>query len=197
MKQSLLLANVLLLLLSTCIISCEKGGEDELLPEPDATYLTSGILCTIGQGRNYTVDTLVVLPTNGYEGLREYAPGFTAKQDELYITKGSDGTFSLQLKTPMVYRDSTYTHIGIYGTHLPLGSGSFYPSQFKTRPSADTKLILTRNAVDGKMFSLESKAAPGYYLSAIHPGYQYQPNSTVETKLAFSRKKQEFFFMVR
>jgi hypothetical protein len=174
--------------------SCKKEAGSDVIG-PDITYATSGFLCTIGIGRNYVIDTLVVHPTNGFEAVREYGYGFTPSKDELNITNNSNGTVSLKLTTPDVSSTGTYTHIGLYGSNLPLGSATFYPIQFTKQATFETDLLIKRNAADGKKFSLESKAVRGYYLSAIHPGVQYQPNSTTETKLVFSTKKQEFFFL--
>lgn len=181
-------------------VSCKKEAENNgTNTGPDITYVTSGFLCTIGIGRNYVIDTLVVHPTNGYELVREYGYGFTPAKDELYITNNSNGTVSLKLKVPFALSNgaNVYTHIGLYGSNLPVGQANFYPIQLAKAASFETDLILKRNAADGKKFSLESKAVPGYYLSAIHPGVQYQPNSTTETKLAFTTKKQEFFFLAK
>ncbi len=197
MKKLLFNISLSVIIFST-IISCKKeAGENGTDPGPDITYLTSGFLCTIGIGRNYVIDTLVVHPTRGIEMVLEYRNGYTPQTEELNISNNSNGTVSLKLKIPLSLSNGAqiYTHIGLYGSNLPVGQENFYPIQMAKAASFETDLILKRSTVDGKKFSLESKAVPGYYLSAVHPGVQYQPNSTTETKLVFSTKKQEFFFL--
>ena len=195
MNKMLIKLSLSAIIIST-FLSCKKdAGDDDAGSGPDITYTTSGFLCTIGIGRNYVIDTLVFHPTRGIDQVLEYRNGFTPQTEELYISNNSNGTVSLMLKIPYSSQSVKYTHIGMYGSNLPLGQSTFYASQLKKVTSAETDLILKRNATDGRKFSLESKAVPGYYLSTVHPGIQYQPILTTETKLVFSTKKQEFFFL--
>ncbi len=180
--------------ISITFLSCTKKAGDEPTG-PDATYITEGFLCTIGTGRDYRIDTLVFLPTLGIAQFREYAKGFQKALDEVYFTTNSNNTVSVKLKIPLTYINKTYTHIGLYGSNLPVGSENWYPFSLNTEASTETEFILRRKDGDKSKFTLESKAAPGYYMSAVYPGQQYSPNSTVESKLIYSFEKQEFFFL--
>lgn len=193
--------SLIISLVTFTLISCSKKDKAETDTNgqgPAATYITEGFLCTIGIGRNYKTDTLEFLPTHGIVQFREYAYGFQKAQDEVYFTNNSNNTVSVKLKIPLTSTSGggkSYTHIGLYGSHLPTGPENWYPFSLKTEASTETEFILRRTDSDKTKFTLESKAAPGYYMSAVHPGYQYSPNSTVESKLVYSTEKQVFFFM--
>jgi hypothetical protein len=198
MKQSLLHSGFSIFLLSISIVSCKKEAADNPVnPGTNITYVTSGFLCTMGIGENQKVDTLVLMPIKGYgtSTANVYSYGYIPKEDEFSITNNSNGTVSVKFKTPYVSGTKTYTHIGLYGSQFPLGTSTFYPFQLAEKESIETQFEMKRNTTDGRLFTLESKAVPGFYLSTIHPGYQYQPHSSVETKMAFSIKKQDFFFL--
>lgn len=195
MKKMFRYVSVIAFAFSMFIVSCEKAGDDDAASGPDITYVTSGVLCTMGTGRNYVFDTLVVFPGAGIQIVREYAYGFTPPDEEVFISNNSNGTVSVRLKIPDTGTGGPYTHLGLYGSHLSTGPENFYPYQLKTVESKETEFIIKRNAGDGTRFTLESKAVPGYFMSTRHPGVQYQPNSTVESSLVFSKKKQEFFFL--
>jgi hypothetical protein len=178
--------------LSVSIVSCKKESATN---GPDITYLTSGFLCTIGVAMDRVIDTLVVVPVSGLYGVHLYGYGLIRDRDELLITNNSNGTVAVKLKTPYAGTGGPYTHIGLYGSNLSISQGIYHRFDFKKGESAETEFIIRRNAGDGKMFTLESKAVPGSYMSTEHPGVNYQPNSTMETRLVFSGKKQEFFFL--
>ena len=177
--------------LTTMGASCDNGSEDPA-PKPDVTYKTNGFLCTVATGATNQLDTLVLLPTLGTEDFRQYAKGNTEDKDELRIVNNSTGTVSIELVIPIKYLDKLFTHLAAHGSTTPPGSTNYYALTQREEPSIDTEFIIERDKDDGRLFSIESKGARGYYLQSILPK---SPVDFEESDAIFSTKKQKFFFM--
>lgn len=195
MKKIFLPIGFLLLTVATITTSCEKSGaDDSTATGPDITYVTDGVLCTMGINQFGYLDTLSYR-YSGIDQITIYNKGFTKPGDEVRITNNSNNTASLEKKGPYVNNNKNYIYFAILPNN---GPNPLFPAHTHTFPalreikSIETEFIIKRNAVDSKKFTIESKAYPGQFLGTAKWRNATYPN---ESYLVFTSKPQEFFFL--
>jgi hypothetical protein len=173
--------------------SCSKEkGENGTAPDPNITYVTDGVLCTMGINTFGVEDTLSYR-YSGIDQITVYKKGFTKTEDEVRITNNSNNTISLEKKGPYVHNNKNYIYFSIRGNGsslFPTHTHAF--SELRDVKSAETEFILKRNTADSKKFTIESKAYPGQFLGTAKWRNATYPN---ESYLVFTTKPQEFFFL--
>lgn len=175
------------------LTSCKKeDGESGGPTGPNITYVTDGVLCTMGVNHLGVTDTLSYR-YSGIDQITVYNKGFTKDGDEVRFTNNSNGTVSIEKKGPYVHNNKNYIYFGIQnnGNSLfPTHTHSF--SSLRDVKSAETEFIIKRNAGDSKKFTIESKAYSGQFLGTAKWRNATYPN---ESYLVFTSKPQEFFFL--
>lgn len=193
MKKSLLHAFFLLVGFSLLSSTCGKK-DDEPAPGPDMTYVTEGVLCTMGISHDNKFDTLQYY--TGNYNVKEYVSGTATKKDEVFIVVNSNNSVSVKLKEPLISGGRSYLYFKCkpspnISQALP---GYQYYFSFSEAPSSETEFVLARNNSDKTKFTLESRNAPGQFLGTRNQVWATS-NSTLEADMVFSSKKQEFFFL--
>jgi len=198
MKQSLFKTSLLLVSLSAITLSCKKDGEQITTGNgPDITYATDGVLCTMGTSYNSSFDTLRYWTATNGQTVQGYIYGSATKKDEVFIVNNSNGSVTVKLKEPLVSGGRSYLYFRSQPNISP-SSSSFpehaYLFNWSETETSETEFIMKRSDADKTKFTLECKNAPGNFL-----GTKKWRNSvqTIEGKMVFSSKKQEFFFMAK
>lgn len=196
MKKKLVQISFLLLSLSIVNISCKKdGGENTTAPGPDATYITDGVLCTMGISYNSVLDTLRYWSATAGRTVQGYMYGSTTKKDEVFIVINSNKSVSVKLKEPLISGGRSYLYFRSQPNNAPSAS-SFPEHQYlfnwSEAPSSETEFVLTRSNADKTKFTLECKTAPGQFLGTKRWANSVQ---AIEESMVFTTKKQEFFLL--
>jgi hypothetical protein len=189
----LTVSTVSLFLLSS---TCKKDTPDTPGGGPGATFRTSGYLVTMGINRQGNNDTLIFWFTTGGDFLTTYGFGYGRPEDELAMTVNSNNTMTIQKKVPHVYNNKSYKWFGIEENTnpalSPFPNNSYLFDMFHEEESAKTQFIIKRKDGDMEKFTIESKAYPGYFLGSAKWKNAVYPT---ETRLVFTTKAQEFWFM--
>lgn len=192
MKKIFLSISFLLFILSAVITSCKK---DVTAPGPDATYITDGVLCTMGVSYNSGFDTLRYWTATNGQTVQGYMYGSATKKDEVFIVINSNNSVSVKLKEPLISSGRSYNYFRSQPNTSP-GFSLFPEDQYlfnwSEAPSSETEFVLARNNADKTKFTLECKNAPGHFLGTKK---WRNATSTIEGCMVFSSKKQEFFFL--
>lgn len=193
MNRNFSLLAVSLFLLSA---ACKKDSPGTDGNGPDVVLPTDGFLVTMGKNKDNHMDTLAFwFSTNGQE-LTVYDYGYGRPQDEISMNPNSNNTVTIQKKVPYMHNNKPYKWFGIDENKNPDFSSfplnQYLFDMFHEAESAKTQFIIKRKDGDMEKFTIESKAFPGYYL-----GCAKWKNATypTETRLVFTTKAQEFWFM--
>jgi hypothetical protein len=200
MNKTIFQSLFLLFSLSIGIVSCEKdAANDNTGNDPSVTLINSGFLCTIGTNRDSRQDTLTVAPVFGAGGqhLIQYFKGKMDPKEELAMVTNSNNTVTIKLKKPS--NNNPRIYLGLFGSNFPPDNlhyfSFYYTHSYMTKESIETQFIIKRNPSNQNWFTLESKAKPGYFLSAID--LTLTPNDPSENTLAFLNKGKEFYFVAQ
>ena len=177
-------------------LSCEKGGDDSTGPGPDATYITSGYLGTMGTTVTNTFDTLF-FDVSAYPLGRPMAGfGFVGEspQDQVTFITQNNGTSLIKMISP--YGNQKLTHFWIRPDPSSFPVYPYYFSMAADDKADITELqfIIKRSDTDSRKFTIESKKYPGNYLNIERTPGTLQ---TTQSHLIFSAAKKEFFFIAQ
>lgn len=176
--------------------SCKKdaGGENPS-PGPDITYITSGMLCTMGSSANSSTVLAYYFDLGTGDQMWGYVSGNQRAIDEVGITNNSNGTVTIKKKIPYQHNGKSYSYFAIEKNASPgispFPNNPYLFSFLRENESAETEFVIQRNATDGTKFTIESKKYPGYYLGTAKWANSL---SSIQGRLVFTTKKQEFFF---
>jgi hypothetical protein len=195
MKKILFIVSLSAMIFSM-IISCKKDvGAGSNSPDPNVTYITSGLLCTRGSSSTSSTTLSYYFDLGSGDQMWGYVPGNLRPEDEVSVTANSNGSVTIKKKKAYVYNGKSYSYFAIEknaspGTS-PFPNNAYLFSFLRENTSAETEFIIQRNAADGTKFSIESKIYPGYYLGTAKWA---NATSSTESRLVFTTRKQEFFF---
>jgi hypothetical protein len=177
------------------LTSCKKEqGESGGPTGPNITYVTDGVLCTMGVNQ-YGVEDTLSYRYSGIDNITIYSKGFTKPGDEIRFTNNSNNTVSVEKKEPYTSNNKSYFYFAIQTNN---GPNPLFPNHAYTFPalrdvkSVETEFVIKRNAGDSKKFTIESKAYPGQFLGTAKWRNATYPN---ESYLVFTTEPQEFFFL--
>ena len=186
-------STVSLFLLSS---TCKKDTPDTPGNDPSVTYRTSGYLVTMGINRQGSKDTLIFWFTTNGDQLTGYGYGYGKPEDEIMMTANGNGTMTIKKKLPYKYNNKEYKWFAIEPNTnpglSPFPNNSYLFDMFHEAETAETQFIIKRKEGDMEKFTIESKAYPGYYLGCAKWKNAVYPT---ETRLVFTNKAQEFWFM--
>lgn len=186
----------LLAILFSAIVSCKKEAEDNGTGQgPDITYITSGFLCTMGSSANSSTTLAYYFDLGSGDQMWGYVSGNQRAIDEVGMTNNSNGTVTIKKKIPYQHNGKSYSYFAIEKNASPgispFPNNPYLFSFLRENESAETEFVIQRNATDGTRFTIESKKYPGYYLGTAKWANSL---SSIQGRLVFTTKKQEFFF---
>lgn len=185
---------------TACILSMLSGCSKDNTNAPNGNgpnlfVITEGFLSTLGRYYNNTIDTLTYVYRGGSKDLSEYGFQYRDIYSPASFSVNSNGTVSIKLKEPYVHQGVNYYYFSVSPTNP---AATLFPENeyqigtLKAEKTDQTEFVITRDDLNRKYFSIESKKYPGNYLDVA----KWKNGGTNgEQWLVFTKNKKAWFFI--